>query len=292
MKLLTNNLLNSTKELTEFGGILLNQTRAGPLRVVGKSLHMISSRTPWRCIVVLKVAMWSNGSRVPSYESREGNLNFDGRGWPLMEAVKGESVLWTKSSIGLVLLMFSFISSMTFFIWCISSFKCGTVREVVPLNWLHISVFSLSPWPCVCPPLSRSSRVCLLWLISILNSWFWRVNSAITIAIDCTCWIDDVCMTGADWRSRWGSLQEPLLPWRPGLVALDLVLTILTFCRGKENCKKISLPTDGTNWYCFESVRWMLWLRWATERWKAYKSKHAVKKGTEEDRPNPLRLQS
>ena len=48
-----------------------------------------------------------------------------------MEAVKGESVLWTKSSIGFVLLMFSFISSMTFFIWSISSF---TVREVVPLN--------------------------------------------------------------------------------------------------------------------------------------------------------------
>ena len=31
----------------------------------------------------------------------------------------------------------------------------------------------------------------------------------------------------------------------------------------------------------------MLWLRWATEWWKAYKSKHAVKKGTGEDWPNP-----
>ena len=46
MKLLTNNLLNSSKELTEFGGILLNHTRAGPLRVVGKALHIISSETP------------------------------------------------------------------------------------------------------------------------------------------------------------------------------------------------------------------------------------------------------
>ena len=81
MELLTNNLLNSSKELTEFGGILLNHTRAGPLRVVGKALHIISSR------------MWSNESHVPSYESKEGNLNFDGKGWPLMEAVKGESVL-------------------------------------------------------------------------------------------------------------------------------------------------------------------------------------------------------
>ena len=32
IKLLTNNLLNSSKELTVFGGILLNHTRAGPLR--------------------------------------------------------------------------------------------------------------------------------------------------------------------------------------------------------------------------------------------------------------------
>ena len=80
IKLLTNNLLNSLKELTELGGILLNHTRAGPLRVVGKALHIISSGTPWRCNVVLKVAMWSKGSRVPSYESKEGILNFGGRG--------------------------------------------------------------------------------------------------------------------------------------------------------------------------------------------------------------------
>ena len=158
-------------------------------------------------------------------------------------------------------------------------FQVGTVREVVPLNWLPILVFSLSPWPCVCPPPLCSSRVYLLWLISILNSWFWRVNSAIAVAIDCTCWTDNVCMTGADWRSRWGSLEAPLLPWRPRLVALDLVLTILTFCRGKENCKTISLPTDGTNWYCLELVRWMLWLRWATEQWKAYKKQTRCQKG-------------
>ena len=70
MKLLTNNLLNSSKELTEFNGILLNYTRIDPLRVVGKALHIISSGTPWRCIVVLKVAMWSKGSRGPSYKSK------------------------------------------------------------------------------------------------------------------------------------------------------------------------------------------------------------------------------
>ena len=79
IKLLTNNLLSSSKELTELGGILLNYARAGPLRVVGKALHIISSGTPWRCIVVLKVAIWSKGSRVPLYESKEDILNFGGR---------------------------------------------------------------------------------------------------------------------------------------------------------------------------------------------------------------------
>ena len=146
MKLLTNNLLNSSKELTVPGGILLNHTYAGHLRVVGKALHIISSGTPRRCIVVLKVAMWSKGSRVPSYESKEGILNFGGKGWLLMEAVKGESVLWTKSSTGFSLLIFSIISSMAFLIWSISLSKYGTLHEVVPLDWLLGSTFPLPSW--------------------------------------------------------------------------------------------------------------------------------------------------
>ena len=89
IKLLMNNLLNSLKEPTMFGGILLNHTCVGPLRVVGKVLHIISSGTPWRCIVVLKVAMWSHESRVPSYEYKGGILNLEDRGWLLMEAIKG-----------------------------------------------------------------------------------------------------------------------------------------------------------------------------------------------------------
>ena len=46
IKLLTNSLLNSSKEPTVLGGILLDHTRVGPLRVVRKVLHMISSRIP------------------------------------------------------------------------------------------------------------------------------------------------------------------------------------------------------------------------------------------------------
>ena len=78
IKLLTNNLLNSSKELTKLGGILLNHTRAGPLRVVGKALHIISSGTPWRCIIVLKVAMWSKGSHIPSYDLRKASWTSEG----------------------------------------------------------------------------------------------------------------------------------------------------------------------------------------------------------------------
>ena len=200
--------------------------------------------------------MWSNGSRVPSYESREGILNFGGWGWLLMEAVRGELVLWTKSSIGFALLIFYFISSMTLFVWSISSFKCGIVREVVPCNWLPISTFSLSSWLCVCPPLSCSSCACLLRLISILNSWFCQVNFAIAVAIDCTCWADDVCMAGADWGPRWGLLEAFLLPWWLGLVALDLVWTINLLSR-KRQLQKNLFPTDGANWWSLpKSVSW------------------------------------
>ena len=165
MKLLMNNLLNISKELIVFGGILQNQTRAGPLRVVRKALHIISS-TLWRCIVVLKVTMWLHGSRVPSYESNEGIFNLEGRGWLLMEVMKGELVRWTKSSTWLVLLMFSLISSMALLIWSISFSKCGTLHDVIPLKWFSHSTFSLSltSWLWACPSTHHLWR-CLLWLI-------------------------------------------------------------------------------------------------------------------------------
>ena len=141
MKLLTNNLLNSSKELTEFGGILLNHTHAGPLRLIGMALHIILFGTPWRCVVVLKVTMWSKGSHVSSYESKEGILNFGGRGWPLMSVVKGESVLRTKSSIEFALLIFSLISSMTFLIWSIFFSDVGPFEKWYPLTGSQVQHF-------------------------------------------------------------------------------------------------------------------------------------------------------
>ena len=182
--------------------------------------------TPWRCIVVLKVAIWSKGSRVPSYEFKEGILNLWGKGWLLMEVVKRESVRWTKSSTGFALLMYSLISSMTFLIWFISLSKCGTLREAVPLDWFSRSTFPpLSSWLWACHSAYLSWR-CLLRLISLVNSWFWWVNSAMAVAMDCTCWMESGCVTGTDYQSRWGLLEASLLSWWPRLVALNLVRTM------------------------------------------------------------------
>ena len=140
-----------------------------------------------------------------------------------------------KSSTGFALLMFSFISSMAFLIWAISY---GTLREAVPLDWFLGSAFSpsLTSWLWACPFAYLSWRY-LLRLISLVNSWFWRVNSAMAATMDCMCWMDGGCTTGADWRSWWGLLEAFLLSWWPGLVAIDLVLTIQPFYCRKINCK-------------------------------------------------------
>ena len=221
------------------------------------------------CIVVLKVTIWSKGSRVPSYESKEGILNFGGKGWPLMEVVKKESVWWTKSSMGFALLMFSLISSMTFLIWSISFSKCGTLCEVVPFDWLSGSTFPpLFSWLWVCPSTYPSCR-CLLRLNSIDNSWFWRVNSTMVAAMDCMCWMEDGCMTGADWWTRWGLLEASLLSWWSGLVALDLVQTMQPFCRRKINCKnKISSYRWRQLMMLRKSVGWMFRTSMISKAWK------------------------
>ena len=54
--------LNSLKVLMELGVNLLNQILTGPFSVVGKTLHMISSTTPCKCIKVLKDSKWFKGS--------------------------------------------------------------------------------------------------------------------------------------------------------------------------------------------------------------------------------------
>ena len=189
--------------------------------------------------------MWSNRSRVPSYESKEGILNFGGKRWPLIKVVKGEFVQWTRSSTRFALLMFSLISSITFLIWSISLSKCGTLLHVVPFDWLLSSAFLPSPtlWPCSFP---YASCHCLLRLISLVSSWFWRVNFAMAATIDCTCWTKEGCVIDADWQSQWGLLEASLLSWWPRLEDLDLVRTIQPFVIG-QIVRQI-FPTDNANW--------------------------------------------
>ena len=98
MKCMKKSPLNSLKVETEFRAILLNQTWASLLSVVGKVSHMISSGTPCKCIRVLNDSRWSRGSFDPSYASTYGILNLAGRGKDVTSAVKGELVWWTSSS--------------------------------------------------------------------------------------------------------------------------------------------------------------------------------------------------
>ena len=84
--------LNSLKVETELGAILLNRIQVGPLSAVGKSLYMISSLNPCRCIRVLNDSKWSRRSFDLSYASTYGILNLVGKGKDMTSAVKGGSV--------------------------------------------------------------------------------------------------------------------------------------------------------------------------------------------------------
>ena len=162
--------------------------------------------------------MWLQGSRVPSYKSKVGILNLEGKRWLVMDAMKGESVLWTRSSTWFALLVESFISSMALFIWSISISKCGTLRVTVPQDWSPSALFSTPSYSEFWPHSSPHGYWCCL-LTSLVNSWFCCVSSAIVVAIDCNC-----CWTIMGGGDAWfGCLEAFPLSWCPRLVAIDLV---------------------------------------------------------------------
>ena len=97
--------------------------------------------------------------------------------------------------------------------------------------WPSLSNSSLSP--SVAPfvkwyPLTSSRAQYLL----LVNSWLWRVNSAMGYM----CWMENGCVTGVEWRSRWRLLEASLFSWWLGLVALDLVRTMQPFIE-ERYCK-------------------------------------------------------
>ena len=200
-------------------------------------------------MVVLNMVMWSQGSRVPSYDSKEDILNLEGRGWLVIDTMKGESVLWTRSSIWFAFLMESFISSMAFFIWSISLSRCGSLRMTVPLDWSPpLTSFPSLPFfeffPC---SLTHRCQRCLL--TSLVNSWFCCVKFAIVATMDCSC-----CWTGADgdFVAWFGWLKAFPLSWCSRLMAIDLVQTMQPFCLGKQGTQQLetlltypqTMPTD------------------------------------------------
>ena len=75
------------------GGILSNHTLAASFSVVGKALHITSSRVICKSIKVLNVSMWSKGSLEPSNGSSWGRRNSGGKGRFNTSVVNGESIL-------------------------------------------------------------------------------------------------------------------------------------------------------------------------------------------------------
>ena len=63
IKWVTKCSLNSLKVAMVLGASLLNHTFAGSLSVVGNTMHIISSETPYRCIRVLNDFRWPSRSR-------------------------------------------------------------------------------------------------------------------------------------------------------------------------------------------------------------------------------------
>ena len=96
--------------------------------------------------------------RLPCWSSSYNNPYFSKRG------------PWWFFYLCLQLLMFSFISSITFLIWSISFSKYGTLYEAVSFAWFSGSVFSPpSFWLWASPPVYLS-WCCLLRPISLVNS--------------------------------------------------------------------------------------------------------------------------
>lgn len=64
----------------KLGVSFANQILAEPVRVMGKTRHMITSAAPHSAINLLNFSTWLVGSPLPSYGSNVDILNFSGNG--------------------------------------------------------------------------------------------------------------------------------------------------------------------------------------------------------------------
>ena len=100
--------------------------------------------------------------------------------------------------------------------------------------------------------------------------------------MDCICWMEGGCIIGADWWVWLGWLEEFLLSWWPGLVAIDLVRTIQPLCQRKINCKSTNLMLFHRRRQLImhrKLVDWMLWLQWIRGCLQGLKRKKRTIKG-------------
>ena len=176
MKCMTKCPFSSIKFEMEFGVILLNHTLAGPLSVVGNALHIISSRTTYRCMGVLKNFRRSSGSFILSYVSTYGIQNLADRRQKVTCTVKGKLIWWTSSSRleDTPPLMAFIIMSILSFIICMScamriasfSESDGWSTSSCQLRLLAMLLSFGSSLSCH-SPVER-------WLLSCLSCWLSR----------------------------------------------------------------------------------------------------------------------
>ena len=123
MKWQTKALLNCSKFATVPEGILPNHTLVASFSVVGKALHITSSRVIYKSIRVLNVSKWSKGSLELLNVSSWGRQNFDGRGRFNTSVVNGELVLRIiLSRFSTALSFIAFLSSSISLLMLWSSF--------------------------------------------------------------------------------------------------------------------------------------------------------------------------
>ena len=161
MKCVTKCPLNSLKVETMFGVSLLNHTLAGPFSVVDNALHIISSRTPCRCMRVVNDSRWSCRSLNPSYASTCGIWYFVGRGKEVTWLVNGEFVRCTNLSrlvytcplrAFIIISIFSFIIYMPWAMClALTSTSDGRLVSSVPSVLLRMLLSSWSSLPCLSP---------------------------------------------------------------------------------------------------------------------------------------------
>ena len=98
-------------------------------------------------------------------------------------------------------------------------------------------------------------------------------------AMDCMCWTDGSCMTGADWQPWWGLLEASLLSWWPELVALDLVRTMQSFCWRKINYKNKIFPHRQHQLMIQNKISRLNALGFNGKRitWETWKDEHTIK---------------